>query len=91
MQQKNEKFLHIASELGLLIRELRETKSDYSLDSFANSFGLSKGCLSTIENGKSNCKLITLWLISEAMGIKCSDCIKMLEDKLGEDFKLIDE
>lgn len=32
-----------------------------------------------------------LWKISEAIGIKCSDIIKMLEDKLGDDFTLIDE
>lgn len=91
MQQKNENFLKIASELGLLIKELRENKTDYSLDFFANAFGLSKSTLSTIENGKTNCKLITIWLISEAMGIKCSECIKMLEDKLGNDFKLLDD
>lgn len=91
MQQKNEKTLHLAAELGSLIKELRETKSSYSLDSFANSYGLSKGTLSLLENGKTNCKFVTIWTISEAIGMKCSDLIKILEDKLGDDFKLIDD
>ena len=91
MQCQNEKLLLFASELGKLIKETREKETGYSLDNFANSFGISKGGLSTIENGKSNCKLATVWLISEAMGLKCSELIKLLEEKLGKDFKFIDE
>ena len=47
--------------------------------------------MSRIENAKVDCKFITLWKIAEALGMKPSEFVKQLEDKLGKDFKLIDE
>lgn len=91
MQYSNEKTLHLAKTLGDIVKDLRLKVSDSTLDKLAISYGISKGTLSTLENGKAYCKLITIWLISEAIGIKCSEVIKMLEDNLGSDFKLIDE
>ncbi len=40
---------------------------------------------------KTDCKLVTLWKIAEALGIPLSELILALENKLGKDFKLIDE
>lgn len=34
---------------------------------------------------------MTAWRISEALGISFVDFAKMLEEKLGDDFKFIDE
>ena len=62
-----------------------------SLDRFANAYDINKGTLSLIENGISNCKFVTLWKLSEALGIKCSDLVRELEKGLGEDFTLLDE
>ena len=44
-----------------------------------------------MERGLYYCKFVTLWKLSEALGIKCSELVKKLEEKLGDDFSLIDE
>lgn len=91
MQQQDAKTLELAQSLGKLIKTLRKEKTKMSLDNFANAFGLNKGTLSTLENGLFNVKFITVWKISEALNMKCSDVVKILEEELGEDFKLMDE
>ncbi len=91
MQENNEKTLELAKQLGIIIKELRKDDSKISLDRLAISFGISKGSLSNIENGNNNIKFVTLWKLSEALGVKCSELIKILEEKLGDDFSLLDE
>lgn len=91
MQENNEKTLLVSKLLGDLIRDLRKGNAQLSLDRLANAYGISKGTLSAVENGSCNAKFITILKISQAMGIKCSTLIKMLEDKLGEKFTLIEE
>ena len=91
MQENNEKTLELAKQLGIIIKEFRKDDSKISLDRLAISFGISKGSLSNIENGNNNIKFVTLWKLSEALGVKCSELIKMLEEKLGDDFSLLDE
>ena len=91
MQENNEKTLELAKQLGIIIKELRKDDSKISLDRLAISFGISKGSLSNIENGNNNIKFVTLWKLSEALGVKCSELIKILEEKLGGDFSLLDE
>lgn len=58
---------------------------------FADEYDIDRGNLSKIEKGLVGCSLLTSWKISEAAGIKFSDFAKMLEEKLGDDFKLMDE
>ncbi len=91
MQQQDAKNLELAQALGKAIKTLRKNKAKMSLDNFANAFGLNKGTLSTLENGLYNAKFVTVWKIAEALNMKCSDVVKILEDELGEDFKLMDE
>ncbi len=91
MQYHNEKISFISLELGRIIKKLRKNKSALTLERLAYEYDIPKGTLSKIERGVQNCQFVNLWKISEALGIKCSEIVKMLEDELGEDFTLVDE
>ena len=90
MQQHSEKTAELTKALGRLVHKLREKKNQ-SGRKFAYEYDITRGNLSKIENGISNCKFITIWRISEALGLKCSDFVRLLEQELGDDFKLMDE
>lgn len=76
---------------GELFNELRKKKSNVSMSKFAREYEFDRGNFSKIERGIVGCRLITAWKFCEASGIKFSEFAKILEDKLGKDFKLIDE
>lgn len=90
MQRHSEKTLHLTKKLGELIRNERMRKN-LSCTKFAYQFDIDKGNLNRIENGLIDCKFTTLWKISEAIGIKLSELIKILENNLGDNFKLDDD
>ena len=90
MQRHSEKTLHLTKKLGELIRNERMRKN-LSCTKFAYQFDIDKGNLNRIENGLIDCKFTTLWKISEAIGLKLSELIKILENNLGDDFKLDDD
>ena len=89
MQHSNKKTIQLAVTLGQTVKELRESTEGLTLNRLANE--LYKGTLSKIERGQHNCQFVTIWQLSEALGIKCSELVKILEEKLGDDFSLIDE
>ena len=91
MQRSSEKTLHFRKTLGHLIKQLRLTKTKLSGNKLANEYDIGNGNISRIQNGLVDCKFVTIWKISEALNMKFSDFAKMLEDELGDDFKLIDE
>ena len=91
MQRKDEKTLHLRNRLGELIKNTRINTTKLSANKFSNEYDIGNGNMSRIENAKVDCKFITLWKIAEALGMKPSEFVKQLEDKLGKDFKLIDE
>jgi len=91
MQYDDEKSLHLTHILGQTIKDLRKEYNNISLNKLANEYDLKKGTLSKIEKGNVNCKFINVWKIANALGFKFSDFVKILEEKLGEDFSLIDE
>lgn len=76
---------------GEIIRELRKTSTNCSMNNFAREYGFDRGNLSNLEHGKVGCNLATAWKLAEALGIKFSALAVMLEDKLGDEFKYIDE
>ena len=90
MQYKDEKTLQLRNILGETCRELRE-ELKLSCNNFEDAYDFSKGNINRIENGVVDCKVITLWKIAEALGMKPSEFIKLMEDKLGDKFTLIDE
>lgn len=90
MQYTNEKSLQLRKALGDLIKNKREEQKLSGLK-FANSYDINDSNLGKIERAETDCKLVTLWEIAEALGIPLSELILALENKLGKDFKLIDE
>lgn len=91
MQQKNEKANILTQTLGKILKDLRTNKAKCSINKFAFEYDFSKSNISKMERGSYYCKFITLWQLSEALGLKCSDLVKILEEKLGDDFSLIEE
>lgn len=91
MQLDEQKQILLANKLGKIIKRLRLEKTSLSVNKLAESYDISRGNLSKIENGIVECKFVTVWKIAEALNMKCSEVVKILEDELGEDFKLMDE
>lgn len=77
--------------LGEIVKELRVKESGVSMTKLAYGYDINKSTLSRLENGELDSHSSTLWKIAEACGIKCSELIVRLEDKLGKDFKFMDE
>ena len=90
MQHIDEKTLLLRNILGCIIKQLR-LKTGQSGNKFAAEYDIGNGNLSRIENANVDCKFITLWRIAEALNMKPSELVKLLEEKLGDSFKLIDE
>ena len=88
---QDEKVIIFKQVVGSIIKEIRSSKSNLSINKFANEFDLDKGNLSRMEKGKYSIHLITAYKISEALGIKFSEFAKLLEERLGENFTLIDQ
>ena len=90
MQDDVEKIAKLKKSVGNLFKDLRKDKGFKSLNMFALEYGINRANLSKIENGQVGCSIITAWKISESLGLKLSQVIKMVEDELGDDFTFID-
>jgi len=91
MQHANTKKAKIIFEvLAGIIREerLRKNKSQRVL---ADEYDIQKSMLSRIENGVNEPKLVSLMTICEALDIKMSELFAKLEERMPEDFSLIDK
>lgn len=91
MQKKDEKTLQLRKIIGEVITSLRKSKTNLTCNKMEDEYDFSKGSLFRIENAQVDVKIITLWKISESLGLKFSEFSKIVEEKLGKDFKLIDE
>lgn len=87
MQQKDEKTIKLAQNLGAIIKDLRQNNIGCSINQFAHEYDLDVGNTSRVEKGSIDVKFVTLWKIAEALHIKTSFLVKRLEDELGEDFQ----
>ncbi len=79
----------IFEALAKVIRTKRESlgKSQRVL---ADEFAFQRSLLSRLENGVNEPKLVSIWTVSEALGLRPHELIKMVEDELPESFSLID-
>ena len=50
-----------------------------------------RSLLSRLENGVNEPKLVSIWTVSEALGLKPHELIKLVEDELPDTFSLIDK
>lgn len=90
MQQIDKKVEKFNKVVGEIITELRKGNNNISINNFCRQFEFDRGNFSKIERGMLNCRLITIYKTCEALGINFSDFAKLLEEKLGKDFSLID-
>ena len=91
MQHLSDKNSELRIKVGKVIQHIRKNSGAKSLNNFALEYDIDRGNLSKIERGEVGCSINTAWRIVEAAGVKFSDFAKMLEDELGNDFKLMDE
>ena len=66
---------------GKIIRELR-IKQGISQEVLSGLAGIARTHLTMIENGGKNANLDTLWRIAEALGMKLSELIQMIEARM---------
>lgn len=91
MQHANSKKSKIIFELlSETLREERE-KQGKSLRLLADEFEIQKSLISRLENGVNEPKLISLWTLCEALGVRPSELLRKIEEKLPADFSLIEK
>ena len=66
---------------GRIIRELREQRG-LTPEVLSGLAVVSRSHLAEIETGHTNANVETLWKISEALGMKMSDLIRMVEQAI---------
>lgn len=66
---------------GRIIRKLREQRG-LTQEVLSGLAAVSRSHLAEIETGHTNANLETLWRISEALGIKMSELIRMVEQAI---------
>ena len=87
MQEKNNKIPILKNKIGEIFKELREKKENISINQMALIYEIDKGTLSKLERGIYDCRISTAIKVCEAYDIKFSDFAKLLEKKLGENFR----
>ena len=90
MQHLTNKHKNITKAVAKIVKRLRE-KTGLSATKFADSFGIVKSKVLRIEDGSVQCKLVSIWEVANALGMKCSELVAIIEQELGDDFTLIDE
>ena len=78
--------------MKLLSEELKKERErqNKSIRLLAYEFDLQMSLLSRLENGVNEPKLISIWSVCEALGIKPSELLKRIENRLPKEFSLID-
>jgi transcriptional regulator with XRE-family HTH domain len=64
-----------STKLGLNLKKIR-TKKKISQGDIAKELGVSRGFISTIENGKTNPTLATITKLAKAVGVSVNDLLK---------------
>ena len=90
MQHENTKKSAVI--LKLLSEELKKERErqNKSIRLLAYEFDLQMSLLSRLENGVNEPKLISIWSVCEALGIKPSELLTLIEPRLPKAFSLID-
>ncbi len=89
MEMQNDKRKNlIMKTLGKNVRKLRGEKSQFLM---ASENDISISIISTVERGIKDPQLTTLFKIAEALNIKTSDLIKLVEEQLPKGFSLIEK
>ena len=91
MQHVNSKKSElIFKALSEVLKEER-IKQKKSIRILADEFDLQKSLISRLENCVNEPKLISLWSVCEALGLKPSELMKRIEEYLPKNFSLIEK
>ncbi len=85
-EMSNKKLICIAT--GEVLRSLRNGQSQFM---FSSENDISVSIINTIERGIKDPQITTIFKLAEASGIKPSEFVKMIEEKLPAGFSLIDK
>ena len=83
---KNKKLI-----LKLLAKHAKELRGEKSQFILASENDISVSIISTIERALKDPQLTTVFKLAEALNIKASELIKLIENDLPEDFTLIEQ
>ena len=88
-----DKKLKLQNSLGKIINQQRRELSITIFNEKMSGRGqeLLQEIWSDVEKGKKDIQLSTFWRIAEALFLKPSELLKLIEEDLGEDFFLIDD
>lgn len=81
-KQKKQEILNV---LGELVHS-SHVSLNKGINTFSYEYDIGNGLLSRLEKGNIDTKITTLWKLANAFGYKCSDFVKLLEEKLPKDF-----
>ena len=91
MQHVNYKNADIIFKtLAKIIKEERE-KQGKSQRLLVDECSFQRSLLSRLENGLNEPKLVSIWTIAEALRMKPSNLIRLVENELPKDFSLIEK
>lgn len=83
-----DKKLKLQKSLGKIIAQERK---NISITQLSSVIDLSKSIWSDVENGKKDIQLSTFWRIAEALYMKPSKLLSLIEEDLNDKFSFIDE
>ncbi|MBQ8459773.1 hypothetical protein IJ541_06695 [bacterium] len=84
LQEKKDAILKALGEIVLKHRK----QQNKGINIFSYEYDIGNGLLSKLEKGQIDTKLTTLWKLANAFNYKCSDFVKLIEEKLPQDFDL---
>ena len=77
--------------LKVLAKKIKELRGEKSLFLLASENDISISIISTIERAMKDPQFTTLFKLAEALNIKLSELIKLIEKDLPKDFSLIED
>ncbi|MBR1461451.1 helix-turn-helix transcriptional regulator [bacterium] len=89
MADKSAQKKILLKTIGKYVKEHR-LKSKKGILLLSYEFDISNSSISKLEAGERDVQISTLWKIANAFGMDFSDFIREIEERLPENFKLID-
>ena len=83
-----DKKIKLQKSLGKIITSERK---NISITQLSMVIDLSKSIWSDVEKGKKDIQLSTFWRIAEGLNLKPHQLLKMIEEKIGENFSFLDD
>ena len=80
----------LKKELQRTIADIVKENRTKSITKSADEIGMGKSMWADLENGIKDPQFSTLWRIAEGLNLKPHVLVKMIEDRLGEDFSFLE-